>query len=277
MIKTIDAHQHFWNYNPQKHSWINDEMQVLKKDFLPLELFDVLQANEVEKTIAVQADQSEEETDFLLQLADEFPFISGVVGWVDLRADNIESRLDHYHNFEKLIGFRHVVQGEPDPDFMLRPDFQRGIGLLNKYQFTYDILIFPHQMPAALKTIEAFPNQPFVIDHIAKPLIKDQLLEPWRTHMHKMAQHQNVYCKVSGMVTEAHWHNWQYEDLVPYLDVVFAAFGPDRIMYGSDWPVCLLAGEYSAVKGVLDQYVEKFSEYEKAKIWGGNAAQFYLS
>lgn len=271
----IDAHQHFWQYDPQKHAWINDEMSVLKRDYLPVHLREVFDANNVEGCVAVQADQSEQETEFLLDLAAQNPFIKAVVGWADLRSEEIEERLAYFKNFSKLAGFRHVVQSEPDNNFMLRDDFKRGIGLLSKYDFTYDILIYPTQMPAAKQIAEAFPDQKFVIDHLAKPYIKKATLEPWESTMKSIAQNENVYCKISGMVTEADWQSWQYDDFIPYLDVVMEAFGPDRIMFGSDWPVCLLAGNYARVKAIVEKYITDLSEVEKLKVMGGTAMRFY--
>ena len=271
----IDAHQHFWYYNTQKHAWINDEMALLKRNFLPIDLQVVYQKNGIDACVAVQADQSEAETDFLLELAEEYDFIKGVVGWVDLRSEKVEERLAYYAQFPKLKGFRHVVQDEPDPEFMLGTHFSEGLSLLSKYNFTYDVLIFPPQLEAAIKTVQNFPNQKFVLDHIAKPYIKAGKIDQWETHTRKLASYPNVYCKVSGMVTEADWKNWKPQDFEPYLDVVFDAFGVDRLMFGSDWPVCLLGGAYTKIKGILEQYIAKRSKEESAKIFGGNAASFY--
>lgn len=271
----IDSHQHFWNYDPVAHSWIGDDMSVLKRNFLPGDLWKVYQENGVDGCIAVQADQSEAETDFLLQLAAENDFIKGVVGWVDLRSAELEERLMHYSDFPKLKGFRHVVQSEPDPNFMLRKDFQRGLDQLHRYNFTYDILIFPTQLAAALETVKAFPNQNFVIDHIAKPYIKAGKIDEWASFMQQIATYPNVTCKVSGMLTEADWENWQDQDFTPYLDIVFQAFGTQRILFGSDWPVCLVAGSYAQVKGLVSNYISKYSEAEQADIWANNAKHFY--
>ncbi len=271
----IDSHQHFWNYDPVAHSWIGDDMSVLKRNFLPEGLWKVYQENGVDGCIAVQADQSEAETDFLLQLAAENDFIKGVVGWVDLRSAELEERLMHYSDFPKLKGFRHVVQSEPDPNFMLRKDFQRGLDQLHRYNFTYDILIFPTQLAAALETVKAFPNQNFVIDHIAKPYIKAGKIDEWASFMQQIATYPNVTCKVSGMLTEADWENWQGQDFTPYLDIVFQAFGTQRILFGSDWPVCLVAGSYAQVKGLVSNYISKYSEAEQADIWANNAKHFY--
>lgn len=272
----IDSHQHFWRYSPKRHSWINDKMAVLKRDFLPNDLQKEIAGNGVDGSVAVQADQSEEETEFLLKLAADNDIIKAVVGWVDLRAENVEDRLAYFASKkEKLKGFRHVVQAEPDVDFMLGKAFQRGIGLLEKYGFTYDILIYPSQLSAALKLVKQFPHQKFVIDHLAKPNIARGDSYVWKTYMSDIAKNENTYCKLSGMVTEASWNSWQYDDFVPYLDEVLEAFGTDRVMYGSDWPVCLLSGSYGDVKGIIDRYIAGFSAPEKASILGANAIDFY--
>ena len=269
----IDAHQHFWQYDPARHGWINDKMAVLKRDFLPADLEKVYAANGIDGCVAVQADQSEEETTFLLDLAAEYAFVKGVVGWVDLRAENLAERLAHFSQFSRLCGFRHVVQSEPDPDFMLREDFRRGLARLHDYDFTYDILIYPTQLEAALQTVRDFPLQKFVIDHIAKPHIKSGEIDAWARVMREIARSENVWCKVSGMVTEADWDNWKYDDFVPYLDGVFEAFGEQRLMFGSDWPVCLLAGNYERVKGLLARYLGEASA--QSPVWGANAIAFY--
>lgn len=275
MQQTIDAHQHFWRYHPQQHSWINEDMALLKKDFLPTDLQKVYAENNIAGCVAVQADQTEEETNFLLRLAEENEFIKAVVGWVDLRSTGIEKRLEHYSGFPKLRGFRHIVQDEPEVNFMLQERFQNGLGLLEKYNFTYDILIFPKQLKAALQTIQYFPAQKFVIDHIAKPPIKERHAKDWEEYMRAIAKHPNVYCKISGLVTEADWKHWEQADFTPWLDVVFEAFGNDRIMFGSDWPVCLLGASYKEVKGILANYIQGFSKEAQAKIWGQNAKDFY--
>ena len=271
----IDSHQHFWNYDPVKHSWINEEMKVLQRDFLPPDFVEIYQAHQVEGSVAVQADQSEEETHFLLDLANHYDWIKGVVGWVDLSSSHIADRLAFFSQFPKLKGFRHVLQGESDPEYILRPSFQHGMGLLRDYGYTYDILIFPHQMEGALKAVQTFSDQPFVIDHLAKPYIKDKKIKTWARHMRAFGTHENVYCKVSGMVTEADWSGWSFQDFVPYLDVVFETFGPDRLMFGSDYPVCLLAASFSEMKSIFEQYIAKFSEEEQRKIWYKNAVNFY--
>jgi L-fuconolactonase len=271
----IDSHQHFWHYDAVRDSWITDEMSVLKSDYLPDDLQREFAANGVEGCVAVQAEQSENETLFLLELAQQNPFVKGVVGWVDLRDEKLAARLEYFSQFESLRGFRHIVQAEPDDDFLLREDFLRGIGLLKDFHFTYDILIYPKQLPAALKFVGKFPEQAFVLDHIAKPLIKDQITEPWAGHLREIAKLPNLYCKVSGLVSEADWHNWQADDFKAYLDVVFEAFGADRIMYGSDWPVCLLAATYQQVRDILANYTSNFSSLDRGKIFNLNARRFY--
>ncbi|WP_346882610.1 amidohydrolase family protein [uncultured Algibacter sp.] len=271
----IDSHQHFWNYEPVKHNWIDDDMAVIRRDFTPSDLKQVYNENGIDGCVAVQADQTLAETDFLLELASQHDFIKGIVGWADLRGNDIDSVLEKYNQFKKIKGFRHVVQGEADHNFLLRPHFLRGIKALEKHNFTYDILIFPHQLGATLEFVKKFPNQKFVIDHIAKPYIKDGFYDGWAALMKAVAEHENVYCKVSGMITEADYKSWTESQLQPYLDLVFNAFGVDRIMYGSDWPVCLVAGNYSKVKGIMTNYISKLSEKEQHTIMGKNAVQFY--
>jgi len=274
-MMTIDAHQHFWKYNPIRDSWMTDEMHAIRKDFLPNHLHHLLKANGIDGCIAVQADQSEAETTFLLQLASENNFIKGVVGWVNLQAGNIEERLEYFSRFKLIKGFRHIVQSEPEDDFMLGSKFMYGISLLPKYNFTYDILIYPRHLPYAKKLVACFPQQRFIIDHIAKPNIRQQDLVQWKKHMTEIAAFENVYCKISGMVTEASWHTHTYNDFVPYLDVIVEAFGIDRIMFGSDWPVCLLAASYKEVLGIVQDYFASFSADDQALFFGGNATRFY--
>lgn len=272
---TIDSHQHFWIYEAEKHAWIDDDMKVIRKNFLPENLKIVYQENNIDGCVAVQADQTLAETDFLLDLAEKNDFIKGIVGWVDLRAANIEEVLKQYSAFSKLKGFRHVVQGEADHNFMLRPDFLNGIAALEKYNFTYDILIFPHQLGAALELVRRFPNQKFVIDHIAKPYLKDGFYDGWATSMKAIAEHKNVYCKLSGMTTEADYNNWTPQQIEPYMQLVLDAFGANRILFGSDWPVCLVAGNYTKTKELVTNFIAKLSSEEQAAIMGGNAVQFY--
>ena len=271
----IDSHQHFWKYNAVRHSWITDKMAPLKRDFMPEDLDEERKANNINATIAVQTDQSEDETLFLLQLAEHNSSIAGVVGWVDLCSPNAANRIKFFSQFDKLRGFRHVAQDEPDDRFLVREDFLRGIACLRQFNLTYDILIYPRQLPAALELVAKFPEQRFVIDHMAKPEIKARNRSAWSVLMQKMAAHPNVYCKLSGLVTEADWKNWKKEDFHPYLDVIFGAFGPKRLMFGSDWPVCLLAASYQQVVEIIEDYFQDCAADIKERIFGGNAAQFY--
>lgn len=271
----IDAHQHFWNYDADKHAWIDDEMQVIKRNFLPEDLAPILKVNNFSGCIAVQADQSEEETEFLLGLASNHDFIKGVVGWVDLRCTNLKDRLDYYSQFKKLKGWRHVVQSEPDDDFMLRDDFLDGISLLADYNHTYDILIVPKQLSAALRLVQLFPRQKFIIDHIAKPDIKGREIEEWKSAMNQLGLMDNVWCKVSGMVTEADWSGWRQSDFTSYLEVVFSAFGADKVVFGSDWPVCQLGASYEQVVNIPSEFIETYYTKSDLGFWGPNASEFY--
>ncbi|WP_273568982.1 amidohydrolase family protein [Maribacter halichondriae] len=271
----IDSHQHLWNYEPKKHSWIDDNMAVIRRDFLPSDLKKVYEANDIDGCVAVQADQTLAETDFLLKLAHENDFIKGVVGWADLRSPGVDEDLEEYSSREKLKGWRHVVQGEPDHNFLMRPNFLRGISYLEKYGYTYDILIFPHQLGATLEFVKQFPHQKFVIDHIAKPYIKDGFFDGWAVLMKEIAKHENVFCKVSGMITEADYNVWTAPQIIPYMDLVFNAFGPERIMFGSDWPVCLVAGNYAQVEKLVTDFIRTLSDHERKAIMGQNAIAFY--
>ena len=271
----IDSHQHFWKYHPVKDAWINDEMKVIQRDFLPSDLKPILEYNQFDGCVAVQADQSEEETLFLLGLSKENDFIKGVVGWVDLCADNIGERLEYFSKYEKLKGFRHIVQAEADIDFMLSESFQNGISKLKKYNFTYDILISPKHLENAIKLVAKFPEQKFVIDHLAKPDFKNKKFSEWEKGIKTIAKFPNVICKVSGLVTEADWNNWKAVDFIYCLNIVAKAFGTDRLMFGSDWPVVLLAASYEGSCSVVAQYFSRFSKEEQEKIWGQNAINFY--
>jgi L-fuconolactonase len=275
-MKRIDSHQHFWHYEPVKDAWMNEDMDLIRRDFMPHDLIPLMEQLGFEGTVTVQVAQTEAETAFLLQLAADNPFIKGVVGWVDLKAADIAERLELLSENKKLKGFRHVIQTEPDDRFMLSNEFKRGIGLLRQYGFTYDILIYPKHIKAAIELVKAFPEQPFVIDHLAKPFIKAQEIREWEADIRKIAQLPNVYCKVSGMVTEADLHHWKTADLIPYLDVIFYAFGPDRLMFGSDWPVCLIASTYQQWVDLLDIYTkEALPANQREAFWGGNAIRFY--
>lgn len=271
----IDSHQHFWKYNEVRDSWIDDTMSAIQKNFLPEDLKPVLQANNIDGSIIVQSDQSKEENVFQLANALQHNFIKGVVGWIDLQADNVGEQLAYYQEFQKLKGFRHILQGEKQRDFMLRPDFRRGLSQLKPFGYTYDILIYPDQLKYTVEFVQEFPAQLFVLDHLAKPYIKDRKIEEWKKDIQKLAAFENVYCKISGMVTEADWDNWVIQDFSSYLEVVVEAFGMKRVMYGSDWPVCLVAASYDQVLGLVQNFFSKFSQDEQNLFFGMNAAKFY--
>lgn len=273
-MNRIDAHQHFWKFDPVRDSWIDETMQKIQRDFLPEDLLPLLHENQFSGCVAVQASQSEDETNFLVNLAAKHDFIKGVVGWVDLRGVTIEERLNHFSSNKIIKGFRHVVQGESD-DFMLRKDFQNGISALKQFNFTYDILIFHRQLPAAIELVNQFPDQPFVIDHIAKPDIKSGDILSWKKGIQEISKAENVSCKISGMVTEADWKNWKAEDLKPYLDVIFENFSADKLMFGSDWPVLNVASNYSEVVKIVEDYMAQISVEYQNKIWYENAKSFY--
>lgn len=274
MLK-IDAHQHFWIYDAVRDSWITDDMAVLRADFMPEQLLGLLQQQRFDGCVVVQSDQSAAENLFQLKNAEDNAFVKGVVGWVDLQAKDITDQLEQLSEHKKMKGFRHILQGEKDRALMLKPEFMNGISKLNLFSYTYDILIFPDQLKYAAELVSKFPDQPFVLDHIAKPDIKNGTIEDWKKDLTALAQHENVSCKVSGMVTEADWKNWKASDFNPYLDVVFEAFGIGRLMYGSDWPVCLVAASYEQAMGLMEGYTSKLSVNEQELFWGGNAIKFY--
>jgi len=272
----IDAHQHFWIYNQEDYSWIDDSMHMIKEDFLPEHLILELAKEGFDGSIAVQARQTLNETKWLLKLSDDNDFIKGVVGWVDLKSRNVSGDLLYFSKHSKFIGVRHVVHDEADDAFMLNKDFLRGISYLREFDLTYDFLLFPKHLSIAYQVAAMFPEQRFVLDHISKPSIKQQLFKPWEEDIKELAGLPNVYCKLSGMVTEADWINWQAEDIFPYLDVIMSAFGSDRVMIGSDWPVCLVAGSYSKVMSVVMEYINSLSTSEQKSILGNNCDRFYL-
>lgn len=271
----LDSHQHFWKYNPADYGWISKEMNVLKKDFLPADLKIELSKIGFDGSIAIQARQNLEETEWLLSLSEKNSFIKGVVGWTDLRAENVEKQLDKYARNKKFVGVRHVLQDEHDDQFMLREDFRRGIKALKKYNIVYDILIYPKHLTFAIDFVKQFPEQVFVLDHIAKPDIKNSSLQPWKDDITMLAQNKNVFCKLSGMVTEANWYSWKPADFTPYLDTVFETFGTDRLMIGSDWPVCTVSSSYSKTMSLVIDYINNLPEADKNKVLGENAIRIY--
>ena len=271
----IDAHQHFWNYRPENHGWITPDMSAIRKDFLPADLAPIYKEQKVDGCVAVQVDQNEEENGFLIDLASRYSFIKGIVGWVDFRSANIGDRLEFYSSIGIVKGFRHIVQAEADTRFLLGDFFCRGISTLKPYHFTYDILVYAHQLEQVEEFVRRFPDQHFIIDHIAKPNIKGNSIDDWKKRITNISKHQNVYCKLSGMVTEADWKKWKYEDLEPYMQTVLGAFGAKRLVYGSDWPVCLVAADYGRQFGVVKKFIGSLSESEQQMILGENAVRFY--
>lgn len=267
----IDAHQHFWRYTREEYEWIDDSMPCLKRDFLPPDLKPELDRSGFDASIAVQARQSLEETRWLLDLAQASPFIAGVVGWVDLRSPELHSQLTGFRQNAKLLGVRHIVQSEPDDRFLLQPEFLRGIGALEEFDLTYDILIYPRHLSVAAEFVRRFPRQRFVLDHLAKPLIKSGRLNPWKADLCELAKFANVFCKLSGLVTEADWKSWKPEHIEPYLETALECFGPERLMIGSDWPVCTVAGSYSRVMNIVIDYLARYPEKVCGAIVGGTA------
>ena len=271
----IDTHHHFWNYNPIDFNWINDDMATIRKNFSPIELKETISETEVSGVISVQARQKLEETDWLLKMSVENDFIKGVVGWVPLASDNIHPILEKYSVETLLKGVRHVVQGEPDPEFILGKNFNKGISLLKSYNLVYDILIFEHQLPNSIRFVDQHPDQIFVLDHIAKPKIRDNEIICWQKNIKELSKRENVFCKISGMVTEASFTKWTVEQLQPYFDVVLETFGPKRLMFGSDWPVCLVATSYKKWVEIVKSQISGLSNDEQNLILHKNAIEVY--
>lgn len=271
----IDAHQHFWIYNQKDFDWIDDSMAAIRRNFLPEDLQPDLQANAFDGSVVVQTRQTLDETRWLLGLAERNPSILGVVGWADLRSPDIQSQLTSLTRSRKLVALRHIVQSEPDDRFLLQPDFLRGISALEEFGLAYDILIYPKHLPVATDFVQRFPRQRFVLDHLAKPPIKSGEIDSWAKGIRALAASQNVFCKLSGLVTEADWKHWMPEHITPYLDIAFESFGPERLMIGSDWPVCLVAASYNRAVNVIKDYVCRLSPESQAAVLGGNAARFW--
>ncbi|MNH90964.1 Amidohydrolase [compost metagenome] len=271
----IDTHQHFWKFDPIRDSWITEEMQVIRRDFSPLDIQFVLERNGFGGSVAVQADQSKEETAYLVQLANDYPFIKGVVGWIDLQAADIRQQLDGYQSDTVIKGFRHIVEGEVDPDFLIRPAVLNGLKALADYGYTYDLLIRPRHYAATLDCVQQNPNLQFVLDHIAKPPIKSKAFDEWAAFIDALSAFPNVVCKVSGLATEADWEGWKLDDFKQYLEHIFARFGNERIMYGSDWPVCLLAASYEESIAIVEDKLGQFTAAEKNAFWAENAIRVY--
>lgn len=274
-MSRIDAHQHFWIYDPVRDNWIPEDMSIIKKDFLPKDLEPLLKDNNFDGCITVQSQQAEIENLFQLQNANENSFIKGIVGWIDLQAKNVKEKLSYYSEYEKIKGFRHILQGEVQRDLMLKTEFLDGIKALQEFDYTYDILIFPDQLKFINQFVAQFPTQKFVIDHLAKPYIKSKKIDDWKNDIQQIAKHENVHCKISGFITEADMKNWTEEDFTPYFDTVVEAFGINRIMFGSDWPVCLGGADYKTVVDITKNYFSSFTADEQDKFFGNNAIEFY--
>jgi L-fuconolactonase len=275
MTKIIDSHHHLWQFNEADYGWMDESMAILRRDYLPGDLQSQLSAAGVDGTVVVQARQKLEETAWLLKQSEENEFIKGVVGWVDLRSEDLASQLKQFASHPKLLGVRHVIHDEADDDFMLGSDFIRGIDQLAAYDLSYDLLLFPKHLKNACKLVSRFPGQRFVLDHISKPQIKAGIVDPWKDDIAELASYPNVWCKISGMVTEADLTEWKYDDFVKYLDVIVKTFGTDRIMLGSDWPVCRLAGEYADIMSIPNKYFDSFEEGFKERIFSQNCVEFY--
>lgn len=271
----IDAHHHFWRYNSEEYGWMSDEMAILRRDFLPPDLQAEIGRAGIDGVVSVQARQRVAETEWLLQLAEEHSFILGVVGWIPLTAPDAGEIAARLSLRRKLRAVRHVLHDEPDEFYMLRDDFNHGVAALGPAGLAYDILIFERHLPQTIQFVKRHPNQSFVLDHIAKPRIRDGVLSPWKENIAALAKHENVFCKFSGMVTEANWGGWTEGQLRPYFDTVLEAFGPSRLMFGSDWPVCLMACDYLRWHQVVARSIETLSPDEQAQILGGTAARAY--
>jgi len=271
----VDAHQHFWIYNQEEYKWIDESMVKLRRNFLPSHLNRVLKRNGFDFCVTVQARQTLQETKWLLELAQNNSFIKGIVGWVDLKSGSVEQDLEKFAAYKKFKGVRHLLQDEDDDRYMLQPDFKKGLSQLKKFDLTYDILIYPRHIKYACTLVYEFPQQKFIIDHLAKPLIKESKIEPWKKDMQKLAREDNVLCKLSGMVTEANWDSWKKEDFIPYMETLLEVFGPNRLLFGSDWPVCTVAAKYEKVLEIVTNFISSLSPAEQAHIMGQNTIDFY--
>ena len=274
-VETIDAHHHLWRYTPLEYGWIDEEMAALRRDFLPKDLIEAMASAGIDGTIAVQARQTMDETRWLLDLAEECEAIRGVVGWAPIAGEEFPECMEEFDGRAKLKGLRHVIQGEKDERYILREDFNSGIRTLEGSGLVYEILIYERHLADTIYFVDEHPDQVFVLDHVAKPLIAGGVLQPWASRMMELGLRQNVWCKLSGMVTEANWKSWSPETLKPYLDIAVEAFGPQRLMVGSDWPVCLVASGYAHWFEVLRNYFAVFSEAERAAVFGGTAIDVY--
>jgi L-fuconolactonase len=275
LTQRIDAHHHLWHYNSDEYGWIDDSMSALRRDFLADDLDRVAREAGIDGSVAVQARQTLEETRWLLSVAAQSDVVRGVVGWAPIASADFSASLEELASSPWLRGLRHIVQAEPDDDFILREDFNRGIGRMGSTGLVYDILVYERHLPQAIRFVDQHPGQVFVLDHAAKPRIRENSTEPWATLIRELARRPNVACKVSGLATEADWSNWSLDGLRPYLDVLVESFTPARLMAGSDWPVCLVASGYRRWFQALEAYFTAFSEEEKNRIFGGTAMEIY--
>ena len=273
--RRIDAHQHFWHYDPVEYEWIDGSMAALRRDFLPADLEPELRAAGFDACVAVQARQTLEETRWLLELADGHPFIAGVVGWADLQAPDLRAQLEPFAGRPKLVGLRHIVQAEPDDRFLLQPEFLRGVAALRDFGLAYDILIYPRHLPAAVEFAQRLEGHRLVLDHLAKPDIRGREIQEWRRHLRALAACGHVMAKLSGLVTEADGRAWTPEGMRPYLDVAFECFGYERLMIGSDWPVCTVAADYGRTMRVVTDYMRGRPSREQEAVLGGNAERLW--
>jgi len=271
----IDAHQHFWNHDPIKHFWINDDMKVIKRDFSPGDLAPLLKESKFDGTIAVQADETMAETTFLLDLARKNDYIKAVVGWVDLRKEAVEEDLLMLKSQQKLAGFRCIMQGTEDEAYLKNSVFLKNVSRLTQFDFTYDLLVFHNQMESLVRFTDKLQDNRLILDHIGKPDIKNKQIKQWKEQLRILSFNPNIYCKLSGMLTEADHQRWTYDDIMPYMETAAEYFGVDRLCFGSDWPVCLLAGSFKQVHDVVDRFVEQLNTTEREKIFGTNTAAFY--
>jgi L-fuconolactonase len=271
----IDAHQHFWRYDPRQHSWINDDMAVIRRDYFPGDLESELKNHGINGTVAVQADETDDETDFLLALAEKNDFIKGVVGWINMHSPELELALEKYKDAKKLKGFRCIMQGVPDEKYLTNRVFSDNLKKISIAGYTYDLLVYHKQLPKLIKMTDMLPDSALILDHIAKPDIKNKQFNTWKENIKTISAHPGIYCKLSGMITEADFKNWKYDDLMPYMEISAEYFGVDRLCFGSDWPVCLVAGSYKQVFEVVNKFVSQLSVDEQSKIFGKNATDFY--
>jgi L-fuconolactonase len=270
----IDSHVHFWKFDPIRDAWITNDMATIRKDFLPEDFSSYLNENQIDGCIAVQADQSDEETGFLVSLAKENPFIKGVVGWIDLTSNNIDELLQNYQSEKLIKGFRHIAEGE-EIGFLLQKNILNGISKLHQYNYTFDILLRQHQLSDAVQLSEKLQDQPFILDHCGKPDLKTNDLKDWKSNIAELAQNPNIYCKISGLLTQGNWNSIDEKSIFEILDFIFSQFGIERTVFGSDWPVMLLGGNYILWLELISKYVNQFSKEEQQLFFSGNAMKFY--